>query len=43
MKNYHYYLKQELVPHTTDRRFVSIRWHPEQPNRLYLIGESELV
>jgi elongator complex protein 1 len=41
MKNYHYYLKQEIVPGAA-RRFVAVRWHPEAPMSLYLIGEGEL-
>lgn len=42
MKNYHYYLKQEIYPHQAgSKRFVSMRWHPEQPMTLYVIGEGE--
>lgn len=44
MKNYHYYLKQEIYPHQAgSKRFVSMRWHPEQPMTLYVIGEGELA
>jgi elongator complex protein 1 len=40
MKNYHYYLKQELFPHTPNsKRFRGFRWHPEQSLTLYLFGE----
>lgn len=43
MKNYHYYLKQEIMPKRAgNRRFVAMRWHPEQPMSLYLVGEGEL-
>lgn len=43
MKNYHYYLKQEIYPHQAgSKRFVSMRWHPEQPMTFYVIGEGEL-
>jgi hypothetical protein len=40
MKNYHYYLKQEIAPHTPGSRFVSIKWHPEQAMKLYLVSDS---
>ncbi|KLT46470.1 IkappaB kinase complex, IKAP component [Cutaneotrichosporon oleaginosum] len=39
MKNYHYYLKQEIP---SPRRFVAVRWHPEAPMSLYLIGEHHV-
>ncbi|GMK55839.1 hypothetical protein CspeluHIS016_0208950 [Cutaneotrichosporon spelunceum] len=39
MKNYHYYLKQEIVG---ARRFVAVRWHPEVPMALYLIDEDSV-
>ncbi|KAL7421377.1 putative elongator complex protein 1 [Cryptotrichosporon argae] len=42
MKNYHYYLKQEIAPHTPERRFSGIRWHAEQPMVLYLFGENHV-
>lgn len=42
MKNYHYYLKQEITPDTADSRFVSVRWHPENAMRLYLVSDSGL-
>lgn len=41
MKNYHYYLKQEILPlQKGSQRFASIRWHPERPMSLYLAGED---
>ena len=43
MKNYHYYLKQELRSHTSAARLRAIRWHPEQPLQLYLVGDGELL
>lgn len=44
MKNYHYYLKQEIYPHQSgSKRFVSMKWHPEQPMTLYVVGEGESI
>jgi len=40
MKNYHYYLKQELFS-TTSGRFSNVSWHPEQPMTLYLVERSK--
>ncbi len=41
MKNYHYYLKQEIFSHRKDsRRFRGIEWHSEQPLKLYIMGEG---
>lgn len=42
MKNYHYYLKQELYPTAQSGRFSNIIWHPEQPMTLYLVEQSKL-
>ena len=42
MKNYHYYLKQELYS-TTSSRFSDVIWHPEQPMTIYLVEESESI
>jgi elongator complex protein 1 len=42
MKNYHYYLKQELFS-TTSGRFSNVMWHPEQPMTLYLVEHGELT
>jgi elongator complex protein 1 len=42
MKNYHYYLKQELFS-TTSGRFSNVMWHPEQPMTLYLVEQGELT
>ncbi|KAK8843352.1 hypothetical protein IAR55_007009 [Kwoniella newhampshirensis] len=40
MKNYHYYLKQELFsPDPASLRFTGLKWHPEQALSLYIIGE----
>lgn len=42
MNNYHYYLKQEIVPHWKgDRRFTSVKWHPENPMALYLVDKGQ--
>ena len=41
MKNYHYYLKQELFSHKGNKRFNGFKWHPEQPMTLYLFGEGK--
>ncbi len=42
MKNYRYYLKQEIFSHKQGRRrFQGFRWHPEQPLTIYLLGESK--
>lgn len=39
MKNYHYYLKQEILPlKAGSRRFSSVAWHPEHPMSLYLVS-----
>ncbi|CAE6360205.1 unnamed protein product [Rhizoctonia solani] len=32
--NYHWYLKQEIVPHGVSSRYTSVIWHPEDPLRL---------
>jgi elongator complex protein 1 len=40
MKNYHYYLKQELFS-TSSGRFSNVSWHPEQPMTLYLVEQGE--
>lgn len=40
MKNYHYYLKQELYPQSPAGRFSGVSWHPEQAMTLYLIEPS---
>lgn len=41
MKNYHYYLKQEIFSHRLEgKRFHGFRWHPEQPLKLYILGDS---
>ncbi|WRT69010.1 uncharacterized protein IL334_005992 [Kwoniella shivajii] len=41
MKNYHYYLKQELFSHdSSSTRFRGFKWHPEHPLSLYLFGEN---
>ncbi|WVQ75470.1 hypothetical protein IAR50_005095 [Cryptococcus sp. DSM 104548] len=38
MKNYHYYLKQELFSHSpSSPRFRSFKWHPEDPLSLYIL------
>ncbi|WOO84954.1 Elongator complex protein 1 [Vanrija pseudolonga] len=43
MNNYHYYLKQEIVPHWKgDRRFTSVKWHPENPMALYLVDKDHV-
>ena len=42
MNNYHYYLKQEIFSQKPDSgRFRGLKWHPEQPLSLYLIGEGQ--
>jgi elongator complex protein 1 len=43
MKNYHYYLKQELYPTSTSGRFSSVIWHPEQAMTLYLVEQGETI
>ena len=40
MKNYHYYLKQELFSHKPKKRFTGFKWHPEHALTLYLIGKG---
>ena len=41
MKNYHYYLKQEIHPmKPKGSKFSNFRWHPEEPLTLYIAGES---
>ncbi|ORY20535.1 putative Pol II transcription elongation factor [Naematelia encephala] len=41
MKNYHYYLKQEIFSHRSDtKRLKGFKWHPEQPLVLYIIGTN---
>ncbi|WWC91266.1 uncharacterized protein L201_006209 [Kwoniella dendrophila CBS 6074] len=41
MKNYHYYLKQELFSHDpATPRFKGFKWHPEDPLSIYLFGEN---
>ncbi|KIY33719.1 elongator complex protein 1, partial [Cryptococcus gattii E566] len=43
MKNYHYYLKQELYSHDTQRpRFRGFKWHPEDPLSLYIICQDSI-
>lgn len=42
MKNYHYYLKQELFPQASSRRFSDVIWHPEQAMTIYLTENSEV-
>ena len=43
MRNYHYYLKQELFPLGPHfKRFRGFRWHPEQPLLLYVWNDGEL-
>ncbi|CAE6474264.1 unnamed protein product [Rhizoctonia solani] len=32
--NYHWYLKQEIIPHGTSSRYTSVMWHPEDALRL---------
>ena len=44
MNNYHYYLKQEILPPSTGAsRFTSVAWHQENPRILYLTGKGWLV
>jgi elongator complex protein 1 len=41
MKNYHYYLKQELFSSNPSQpRFNGFMWHPEKPLSLYIIGQG---
>lgn len=41
MKNYHYYLKQELFSSNPSKpRFNGFMWHPEKPLSLYIIGQG---
>lgn len=41
MKNYHYYLKQELYSHDTQKpRFRGFKWHPEDPLSFYIICQG---
>ncbi|KAL0247662.1 hypothetical protein I308_103739 [Cryptococcus tetragattii IND107] len=43
MKNYHYYLKQELYSHDTQKpRFRGFEWHPEDPLSLYIICQDSI-
>ncbi|KIR40475.1 elongator complex protein 1 [Cryptococcus deuterogattii Ram5] len=43
MKNYHYYLKQELYSHDTQKpRFRGFKWHPEDPLSLYIICQDAI-
>ncbi|EIW65854.1 hypothetical protein TREMEDRAFT_46085 [Tremella mesenterica DSM 1558] len=42
MKNYHYYLKQELFSITPSSRLRGFRWHPEQPLTIFLFGEDHI-
>ncbi|WWD21132.1 hypothetical protein CI109_105613 [Kwoniella shandongensis] len=43
MKNYHYYLKQELFSHDpSSPRFKGLKWHPEQALSLYIVGENSV-
>ena len=39
MKNYHYYLKQELHGQS-GKRLRGFRWHPEQPMKLFIIEDG---
>ncbi|KAG8722224.1 hypothetical protein FRC09_006606 [Ceratobasidium sp. 395] len=32
--NYHWYLKQEVIPSASSTRYTSVAWHPENPLRL---------
>jgi elongator complex protein 1 len=42
MRNYHYYLKQEIFSHDpSSRRFRGFRWHSERPLDLYIMGDSQ--
>ena len=44
MKNYHYYLKQEIITNdASNKRFRGMFWHPEKALTLYLIGECGSV
>ncbi|WVQ93259.1 hypothetical protein IAU59_000325 [Kwoniella sp. CBS 9459] len=41
MKNYHYYLKQEIFSHDpASPRFKGFKWHPEQALSLYVFGDD---
>ncbi|RSH95270.1 hypothetical protein EHS25_000356 [Saitozyma podzolica] len=43
MKNYHYYLKQELFSSNPSQpRFNGFMWHPEKPLSLYIIGQDHV-
>ncbi|WVO22664.1 uncharacterized protein IAS62_003995 [Cryptococcus decagattii] len=43
MKNYHYYLKQELYSHDTQKpRFRGFKWHPEDPLSLYILCHDSI-
>ncbi|WVR09089.1 hypothetical protein IAU60_006151 [Kwoniella sp. DSM 27419] len=43
MKNYHYYLKQEIFSHDPSAsRFKGFKWHPEQALSLYIYGDHFL-
>jgi elongator complex protein 1 len=43
MNNYHYYLKQEILPPSScSKRFTSVAWHQENPGVLYLTGRGKL-
>jgi elongator complex protein 1 len=43
MKNYHYYLKQELFSTAPSGRFSNVIWHPEQAMTLYLVEPGESI
>nr|ODO03858.1 elongator complex protein 1 [Cryptococcus depauperatus CBS 7855] len=43
MKNYHYYLKQELFSSEFgDTRFRGFKWHPEEPLSLFIIQDNSI-
>lgn len=42
MKNYHYYLKQEIYSNEAgEERFNGMVWHPEDAFTIYIIGQGE--
>jgi elongator complex protein 1 len=44
MKNYHYYLKQEIYSNEkVEKRFNGMVWHPEDAFTLYIIGQGESI
>ncbi|KAK4687641.1 elongator complex protein 1, partial [Tremellales sp. Uapishka_1] len=40
MKNYHYYLKQEIYSHSSKKSFRGFKWHPEHPLTIYVVGDD---